>query len=282
MDKADKAECETSRRPAELAPNPDSPVRPAATSDREIEKGAITKPHKRRLCHWREPEEQQFDLDKQAEFQKPEDEYRYERAQAEYCFEQQLDSVLEVKGKRESIWQLSSLECFVSNYLSHALSAHGDLLLRQGLPAEEAKNQFDAHASALLEQTFERKWLFGLRSLGLDGLELSPEQFWVPQRSARDEVRHDFERLIYLQELERLYPDLQPAGADAPRKRGRPAKIDIATKETALALRAAGRSWKEIAKVLNKTPYPSDQQVKNAPNILNHYQKSTSPSPNKS
>jgi hypothetical protein len=73
---------------------------------------------------------------------------------------------------------------------------------------------------------------------------------------------------------------LHVATAVAPRKRGRPAAMDNATKEAALAVRAGGGTWKNVAKVLYKVPYPNSQQVKNAPNILKHYLKSTSPSPN--
>jgi Queuosine biosynthesis protein QueC len=65
-----------------------------------------------------------------------------------------------------------------------------------------------------------------------------------------------------------------------PRKRGRPAKIDTASKEAALKVKARGGSGKEVAKVLYKTPYPTSQQIKNAPNILKHFQKSAIPSPN--
>lgn len=67
-----------------------------------------------------------------------------------------------------------------------------------------------------------------------------------------------------------------------PRKRGRPAKIDKATKDAALGVKARGGTGREIAKILYKTTYPSSQQVKNAPNILKHYLKSATPSPNKS
>jgi hypothetical protein len=65
------------------------------------------------------------------------------------------------------------------------------------------------------------------------------------------------------------------------RKRGRPAEISIALKEAALAVRARSGTWKEAAKVLYKTPYPTGQQVKNAPNVLKNYQKTADRSLNK-
>lgn len=67
-----------------------------------------------------------------------------------------------------------------------------------------------------------------------------------------------------------------------PRKRGRPSEIDDATKEAALAAKARGAQGKEIAQIIYRTPYPNAQKVKNAANILKHYQKSRSRSPNKS
>jgi hypothetical protein len=66
----------------------------------------------------------------------------------------------------------------------------------------------------------------------------------------------------------------QMAGpARGPKNRGRPAKIDTATKEAANAVKARGGTRKEIAKVLYRTPYPSEQQAKNVSNILNNYNK---------
>ena len=44
------------------------------------------------------------------------------------------------------------------------------------------------------------------------------------------------------------------ATAVVPRKRGRPAAIDVATKEAALAVKSSGGTWRDIAKVLYKTP----------------------------
>jgi len=70
--------------------------------------------------------------------------------------------------------------------------------------------------------------------------------------------------------------------ARVPRKRGRPAEIDTATKEAALAVKARGGTGRDVAKVLYKTLYPNSQQVKNAANILKHYLKSASPAPNNS
>lgn len=99
-----------------------------------------------------------------------------------------------------------------------------------------------------------------------------------------EEARQDLPHLLKMQ----LPPWLETAERSEwsshtrlPRKRGRPAEIDTVTKEAALAVKARGGTGKEIAKVLYKTPYPSIQQVKNAPNILKHYLKSVSPSANK-
>jgi hypothetical protein len=61
------------------------------------------------------------------------------------------------------------------------------------------------------------------------------------------------------------------------KKKGRPVKIDVEKKTLAAQARAARKSWKEVAKILYATRYPSVQQVKNAPNILNHFLRSRSP-----
>jgi len=63
-----------------------------------------------------------------------------------------------------------------------------------------------------------------------------------------------------------------------PKKRGRPVEIDFARKEAALAVRERGDSRKKVAKVLYANKYPTDQQVKNAPNVLNNYKRESSPS----
>ena len=73
-----------------------------------------------------------------------------------------------------------------------------------------------------------------------------------------------------------------PGPASVHKKRGRPTTYDTAAKEAALAVKARGGGGKEVAKALYKTPYPSSQQVKNAPNILKQYLKSANLAPNKS
>ena len=67
-----------------------------------------------------------------------------------------------------------------------------------------------------------------------------------------------------------------------PRKRGRPHKIDVALKEAALSARERGESWKEVAKLLYASKFPREQQVKNAPNILNNYKRTRVHPPNNS
>lgn len=75
----------------------------------------------------------------------------------------------------------------------------------------------------------------------------------------------------------------QVAGVPASvKKRGRPAKIDAGTKQAALAAREHGQTWRAVAKILYGVTYPTAQQVKNAPNVLNHYKRSIVQPPNKS
>ena len=63
-------------------------------------------------------------------------------------------------------------------------------------------------------------------------------------------------------------------GAPAvPKKRGRPASIDATRKEAGLAARERLESWKEVAKILYDNKYPTQQQVKNAPNVLKNYKR---------
>jgi hypothetical protein len=66
------------------------------------------------------------------------------------------------------------------------------------------------------------------------------------------------------------------------KKAGRPATISSELKEDALTVREKGGTWKDVAKKLYQTQYPSKQQIKNAPNVLKHYQKTVnSDLPNK-
>jgi hypothetical protein len=66
------------------------------------------------------------------------------------------------------------------------------------------------------------------------------------------------------------------------KKRGRPVQIDSARKEAALSAREAGKGGKEVAKALYGVLYPTEQQVKNAPNVLNNYERTRVPPPNNS
>ena len=45
----------------------------------------------------------------------------------------------------------------------------------------EAVREFEQHADELLQETFNRKWLFGLRRLGLLEAEFAG-RFWPVQR----------------------------------------------------------------------------------------------------
>jgi hypothetical protein len=68
--------------------------------------------------------------------------------------------------------------------------------------------------------------------------------------------------------------DSRPAtapGGTKKRGRGRPAQIDVIAKEAAREARERGGTWKEAAMLLYSSPYPSVQQVKNAPNVLKNY-----------
>ena len=62
-----------------------------------------------------------------------------------------------------------------------------------------------------------------------------------------------------------------------PRKRGRPAKIDAAKKEAALAARERGETWRDVARHLYDNKYPTRQQMKNASNILKQYKRNRTP-----
>jgi hypothetical protein len=45
----------------------------------------------------------------------------------------------------------------------------------------------------------------------------------------------------------------------------------VISKEAALEARERDETWREVAKLLYSSPYPSVQQVKNAPNVLKNY-----------
>lgn len=63
------------------------------------------------------------------------------------------------------------------------------------------------------------------------------------------------------------------------KKRGRPIEIPVTAKRAAAEVRAGGGTWRDVAKVLYQVPYPTDSQVKNAPNVLKHFRRTAIASP---
>jgi hypothetical protein len=101
--------------------------------------------------------------------------------------------------------------------------------------------------------------------------ELRREKTWTPLPPS------DLLALI----LDRVRQEVRATAPPPAKKRGRPAKIEASKKRAALAAKESGATGKEVAKILYGVTYPTTQQVKNAPNILNYYKHSTERPPNK-
>jgi len=124
-----------------------------------------------------------------------------------------------------------SLENYIQQFLFAALYAYGDLLLDKGTPPTEAVHEFEQHADELLKETFNRKWLFGLRRLELVEPEFA-ERFWPMQREVVEEARYEFEEDVWSMDDEpaedpgpALACQVEPASPEGtpkvpPRKRG--------------------------------------------------------------
>ncbi len=95
--------------------------------------------------------------------------------------------------------------------------------------------------------------------------EVSRAMIDLPSEAARSQVEKT--------DRESHPGTLSASAPTPPRKPGRPAKIGVALKEAAAAAKERGGTWKEVARILYGTQYPTGQQVKNAPNILGNYKK---------
>jgi hypothetical protein len=150
------------------------------------------------------------------QFPTPEAKYQHQRAQAEERF--RMDFALwetanrenpprsvslsvsaagEVRTERRNDLDLVlSLENYIQQFLFAALYAYGDLLLDKLTPPTEAVREFEQHADELLQETFNRKWLFGLRRLELLEAEFA-ERYWPMQRDVVEEARYEFEEDVW-------------------------------------------------------------------------------------
>src|ERR1022692_495314 len=149
------------------------------------------------------------------EFPNPEARYQFERAHAEEQFRRdyeiwetanrenppRVEFVSSIPGGPESVWKTdardeaaiaSSLRHWIGVFLDQELRAYGDLLLSKGTPGSEAVLSFEQHADELLNETFTRKWLYGLRRGELSETEFS-ERFWVLRSGTVARSRHEFE-----------------------------------------------------------------------------------------
>jgi hypothetical protein len=93
--------------------------------------------------------------------------------------------------RRDDLDIVLSLGNYVKQFLFAALAAYGDLLVDKRTPPTEAVREFEQHADELLQETFDRKWFFGLRRLELLEAEFA-ERFWPMQREVVEEARYDF------------------------------------------------------------------------------------------
>jgi len=95
----------------------------------------------------------------------------------------------------------------------------------------------------------------------------TPKQRVPTKRSRRRRVRGSARR----GKKERATSSM-PVPQPVQRKRGRPQTIPDARKVAAAKLKATGGTNKEAAALLYDTKYPSDQQRRNVPGILRHFQ----------
>jgi hypothetical protein len=178
-------------------------------------------------------------------FPTPEANYQHQRAQAEERFRMDfglwetanrenppqsvslsVSAVGEVRTERRNDLDIVlSLENYIQQFLFAALYAYGDLLLDKGTPPTEAVREFELHADELLKETFNRKWLFGLRRLELLEAEFA-ERFWPMQREVVEEARYEFEEDVWSTDDEPAEESgSEPASSEhppkvPPRKRG--------------------------------------------------------------
>jgi hypothetical protein len=156
----------------------------------------------RRLCYWRDPENSTFDGFPPEKVADPEARYRYERAQAETQFRTRFDGLDEVPHSRNDLLIACNLESSISVFLHHALIAFADLLLDKRTPGTEALRAFSQHANELLTETFNSKWLSGLRQFELTEDGSSEKKFWDVQNETVEHTRREFEKLLWESELE--------------------------------------------------------------------------------
>jgi hypothetical protein len=149
-------------------------------------------------------------------FPTPEAKYQHQRARAEERFRMDfglwetanrenpphtvslsVSAAGEVRTERRNDLDIVlSLENYIKQFLFAALYAYGDLLLDKRTPPTEAVREFEHHADELLQETFDRKWLFGLRRLELLKAEFA-ERFWPMQKEVVEEARYDFEEDVW-------------------------------------------------------------------------------------
>jgi hypothetical protein len=126
-----------------------------------------------------------------------------------------VNAVGEVRTERRNDLDIAlSRENYIQQFLFAALYAYGDLLLDKRTTPTDAVREFEQHADELLQEAFDRKWLFGLRRLELLEAEFA-ERFWPMQREVVEEARYEFEEDVWS-------TDDEPAGESGPR---RPAKL---------------------------------------------------------
>lgn len=111
----------------------------------------------------------------------------------------------------------------------------------------EASPAIETELEAQLQEIVDRDWLFGsIRAVEHDAVPASD--------GASDSAPDD-------------------AGSIS-KKRGRPAKIPLEAKQQGLAAKKRGAPGREVARLVYRTRYPTERQVKDAPIVLSNYERS--------
>jgi hypothetical protein len=206
-----------------------------------------------RLCWWRDPESGAFDGLPEEKATDSDARYRYELAQAELQFAENLDFLGGIPLSGNELFLAGNVERYTQEFLCHTLSAFGDLLLDRRIPAVEARQEFNRHADELLNDTFNRKWLSGLRRLELmEDPESSEGPFRPTLKIIADGVRRAFEKLLWTAEIEDVGSpidlggtrqcDGEPQTVSPKQKRGPKPKIEEAHRIAAIVERFP--NWK--------------------------------------
>jgi len=144
----------------------------------------------------------------------------------------------------------------------------------RGALSEEQKSKFRAALWRVVND--DQQWTQHLSELaalaeGARATAAAPSKLNLPTKRSRRRKTRPSQMRRKAEKVNSPMPVPQPGH----RKRGRPQTIPDEMKTAAAELKAAGGTNKEAAALLYNTQYPTDQQRRNVPGILRHYQQRT-------